>query len=881
MVISISRIKNIEKENLLAKQYWKSEESQKIFYESPSHYSEVISEIAKYTEAKRVFEFGCAAGRNLNVIKNNIKNDTGEDIFVHGIDINKNHVEQGAKLLKLDLLCRDENYINTLEPNSFDLVFTVSVLDHVVNAKEIIQKLMDLTSQYCVFIEPFKTGVNAKFGKIEAINTLWSNSSDHEPNPYTYIHDYPMIFKDAGYQLVQRLPMPTHLNRAGPIYNIWIVSKQNCTNPEEIIKLRDKVISVAMLALLRNNGIDRSNAKLSKKTLAESEKKLADSERKLAESERRLAESERKLAGKEQLVVSLQDKLDNIQHKLNGLRSSIKYRFGLAISNRTKHPLQFLMLPIDFFELLREWRATKLNVNQEMELASFIAKYGSSNTGVSIENYLRQFIKFIDDNTVDLTIKFFREDAPEKAFELMHKSLLNDSRLGKNAKIYLKRTETILRINRHEYKIPQKRNALIYEPNKLRTFYLLHMRSPAIINGYSVRSDFILQALKASGYQPTGITRLGFPKDVNKIKNAKFKSIEVVNGTSFFSLLDSEKGLRGRPIDDLISTYASRIVDLALNQKPFVIHAASNYINGLAAVIAARQLGIPSVYEVRGLWHLTSASRHTNYEQTEKYKFEQKMELLAVKNADRVICISDGLRQYFLELGVEKEKLHIVPNGIDTQKFLPISRNKKLAKNLHLPEDTVVIGYIGSLIDYEGLDILINAVSIMRSEGINNFKLLVIGQGQVYEALIAQSKMLDLSDICMFTGAIPKEDVPSYYSLIDIAPFPRKNLPVTRLVPPLKPMEAMAMGIPIVVSDLPALVELGINGEGAIHFKAGNAVDLANELSKLIRSKKLREKIGSAGLEWIKQERSLSKTCQKLSKVFDFEEAIIKNDECK
>jgi glycosyltransferase involved in cell wall biosynthesis len=334
------------------------------------------------------------------------------------------------------------------------------------------------------------------------------------------------------------------------------------------------------------------------------------------------------------------------------------------------------------------------------------------------------------------------------------------------------------------------------------------------------------------------------------------------------ALVDAEGGRVNRPVDDLITAYADRVVELALRERPAVLHAASNYINGLAAVHAGRRLGIPSIYEVRGFWHITRASADYAYADSEDFRLSERMELDAIREADRVISISSAIKQYLVERNVAAEKIFVVPNGADVESFKPLARDRNLARHLGIADESLVIGYVGSLVDYEGLDLLIEAFAKLRPVVHQSVRLLIVGAGTAEAHLKALAKEREVEELCVFPGRVPRDDVQRYYSLIDIAPFPRKLLPVTSLVPPLKPLEAMAMGKPILLANIPVLTELGREGESVFHFKHGDADALAQALISLSQSPHLRKRIGEAGRDWVVRERSLSAIEQLLEKAY-------------
>ncbi len=113
----------------------------------------------------------------------------------------------------------------------------------------------------------------------------------------------------------------------------------------------------------------------------------------------------------------------------------------------------------------------------------------------------------------------------------------------------------------------------------------------------------------------------------------------------------------------------------------------------------------------------------------------------------------------------------------------------------------------------------------------------------------------DLDDVVTFTGRVPHEEVEAYYSLVDIAPFPRLPLPVTELVSPLKPFEAMAMEKAVIASDVHALTEIVQHESTGLLFEKGSSSSLAGVLLSLIEDPALRSQLGHTAREWVRSER--------------------------
>jgi len=105
-------------------------------------------------------------------------------------------------------------------------------------------------------------------------------------------------------------------------------------------------------------------------------------------------------------------------------------------------------------------------------------------------------------------------------------------------------------------------------------------------------------------------------------------------------------------------------------------------------------------------------------------------------------------------------------------------------------------------------------------------------------------------------GRVPHEQVAAYYSLIDIAPFPRKPWPVCEMVSPMKPLEAMAMEKAVVVSDVAALAEMVDRGRYGLMFAKGDVSALADALQRLLTEADLRQRLGAEGRRNVLQNRT-------------------------
>ena len=184
-------------------------------------------------------------------------------------------------------------------------------------------------------------------------------------------------------------------------------------------------------------------------------------------------------------------------------------------------------------------------------------------------------------------------------------------------------------------------------------------------------------------------------------------------------------------------------------------------------------------------------------------------------------------------------------------------------------EDKVVIGYIGSFVHYEGLDLLLEACSILKEKHGDIFRLLLVGDGDTMQLLRRTARFLQLEDMIVFTGRIPHEEVQRYYSLIDIAPLPRRGLRVCELVSPLKPFEAMGAGKVLVTSSVQALAEIVDDGVTGLVFEKDDSEDLAKKLEMVILDEGLRDSIGKNANKWVIENHSWEVISERVTKIYD------------
>lgn len=397
----------------------------------------------------------------------------------------------------------------------------------------------------------------------------------------------------------------------------------------------------------------------------------------------------------------------------------------------------------------------------------------------------------------------------------------------------------------------------------LKVLHVLQMSLPNL-SGYSIRSKYIVENQKKDGIEPIVITSPFQEREDLK------KDEEQINGIRYIRTkkIDKNKNkVLARLQYILMFNFAKNIKRASLKYKPDIIHAHSSFFCGIPSAIVAKKLHIPFIYEVRGIWEDSAVGNGNLKYNSITYKIIRSLESWVMKKADLVIVISNGLKTELIKRGISPNKIEIVYNGVDINKFRPIKKDKDLVIRYDL-KDKVVFGYIGSIIKLEGLEYLIRAFKQIKNS-IENSKLIIVGDGAELNNLKNITTELKLDEDVIFIGRISHEQILSYYSIIDMFVIPRIKSRVSDLVTPLKPFEIMAMGKLVIGSDVGGIKEIMDNNNTGVIFEAENIDNLAKCCINMANNKKLSESIASAGNNWVMQNRSWEINIKKYNYIYD------------
>jgi PEP-CTERM/exosortase A-associated glycosyltransferase len=383
----------------------------------------------------------------------------------------------------------------------------------------------------------------------------------------------------------------------------------------------------------------------------------------------------------------------------------------------------------------------------------------------------------------------------------------------------------------------------------MRILHILDHSIP-LHSGYTFRTRSILREQQALGWETFHVTGS---------KQGDSGALEEdVDGLHFYRTPKSSSALARLPVLDkleVIDGLTRRLSQIIPLIKPDVLHAHSPSLNAIAALRAGKKFGIPVVYEVRAFWEDAAVDHGTATEHGLRYRLTRALETYALRHASAVTTICEGLRRDIVERGIAADKVTVIPNAVDIDKFAVGGVADLALKHKLGLQDKRLIGFIGSFYAYEGLEVLLRALPAMLLRQ-PDLRVLLVGGGSEGAHLRQLAKQLGIEDKVVFTGRVPHEQVQQYYDLLDVLVYPRLSMRLTELVTPLKPLEAMAQGRVLAASDVGGHLELIEHGKTGVLFKAGDAQSLADNVGDLLAAQDQWPALRANGRRFVENERN-------------------------
>jgi glycosyltransferase involved in cell wall biosynthesis len=197
-----------------------------------------------------------------------------------------------------------------------------------------------------------------------------------------------------------------------------------------------------------------------------------------------------------------------------------------------------------------------------------------------------------------------------------------------------------------------------------------------------------------------------------------------------------------------------------------------------------------------------------------------------LRAADAVVTVSSDLETKLVEFGVPRPAVHIVGRGVDSQRFAPGNRAEARSR-LGLAADGRALLWVGRMHPVKGLDVLLEACSILRQRG-SAFRLYLVGDGSLRPSLEADSRARGLSEVVSFVGPVPQEQLADWYRAADYFVLPSRSEGIPNVL-----RESLACGTPFVASRVGGIPEL-VGGLANRLVPPGDPTALAGALAQAL-----------------------------------------------
>lgn len=264
------------------------------------------------------------------------------------------------------------------------------------------------------------------------------------------------------------------------------------------------------------------------------------------------------------------------------------------------------------------------------------------------------------------------------------------------------------------------------------------------------------------------------------------------------------------PVLDYISllyTHRAEIKRQIGEFKPDVI-VGFGILNANLAIRIAKRREIPFVYYIIDELHRLVPQSYFR-------KLAKHIEKSNMRNADRVISINEGLREYTIQMGAEREKTEVIRAGVELGQFNPAHRDA-IRRKYGIEDGDVVLFFMGWLYTFSGLKEV--AMELARvSEKYRNIKLLTLGKGDLWDTLQDIRREHGLDTRIITVGWKPYEEVPKYIMASDICLLPAHKNEIMKNIVPIKMYEYMAAGKPVIATMLHGVTKEFGTGNGVIY----------------------------------------------------------------
>ncbi len=301
---------------------------------------------------------------------------------------------------------------------------------------------------------------------------------------------------------------------------------------------------------------------------------------------------------------------------------------------------------------------------------------------------------------------------------------------------------------------------------------------------------------------------------------------------------------------------------LALHPDYDVVHFR-NVWDGFHITQNKKRLGYKTLFEVNGLPSIELKYHYPGMDSDLLAKIKEQ-EIATLHLSDAIICPSNVTRDYIASLGLNRKLVTVIPNGVSPSDF---SATPLPVRDEHVP----VLLYIGTLADWQGLDIVIKALPKILEQQPVQLRIVGRGRSRQRKMLAKQIRKLEMDEHVIVQPAVPHHEIPGLIAQADIcvAPLGLNDRNVTQGACPIKVLEYMAAGRPLLASNMPIVRELVREDVDGLLFSPNDPDDLARQANQLLRDMELSQRLAESAAAHVREKFTWHESQKKLLKVYE------------
>lgn len=327
------------------------------------------------------------------------------------------------------------------------------------------------------------------------------------------------------------------------------------------------------------------------------------------------------------------------------------------------------------------------------------------------------------------------------------------------------------------------------------------------------------------------------------------ETIDGIKVIRVWSYVTANEGFLKRTADYMSFMVSGFLAGLFVRKPDVIVATSPQFFCACSGWVLSVVRRKPFVFELRDLWP-DSILAVGAMKESAAIRSLRRLEYFLYRRAKLIVSVTHSFREILAGNGIDRDKIVVVPNGVDPKAFMPGPKPDDLVSSLRL-EGKFVAAYVGTLGMAHGLGTLLDAAAILLAD--ERIAFVLVGTGAERKQLEELASQRGLRNV-LFVGAVDKETVKKYWRLCDVALVLLRDSPLFRHVIPSKMFEAMGTARPIVLGVLGESQGILERAEAGIQVEPENAEQLALAISKLANRPDLCQKMAGTGRKFVSSE---------------------------